>query len=407
MEYTQKQKEFLTALEMGRNIYLSGPAGTGKSTIVKAGQQLLKELNRKFVAVAPTGRAANNIDGETIHSFFRVNPHKCMMDIDDCNMVNAGKKIVYKKAQTIFIDECSMVRVDLFDAIHMTMKKNGVKDGLKSKQVVMIGDFKQLPPIASDNEKQVLSEKYDGITFLDSDIMKELDFLHIDLDEIVRQNDKEFIEALMIVRNGGKAPYFRQFVTNDPSGVILAPYNSTVRRYNDEGLEKQEGALYKFEAIVNGNLKAQDYSLEQEILVKEGCKIMYLVNSRDNPLRNGTLGTFVCRLESDGVCRNSYMPEDELKLYIKVGNTEWPIEPYTAHKYEYVYDKVEDKMKLEERGSITQYPFKLAYAMSIHKSQGMTFDDMTVDLRGGCFQKEQYYVALSRATGPKALRIII
>jgi ATP-dependent exoDNAse (exonuclease V) alpha subunit len=411
MNWTKKQLEFLTAVEMGRNIYLSGFAGTGKSTVVIEAMRRLDEQKRRYVACAPTGRAANNINGETIHSFFRINPFKCFLSDDpyheDYNKVNTGKKIVMKKAETFFFDEASMVRVDITDAMNLTLIKNTGRS-FKSKQVVFIGDLKQLPPIVKDNEASVLATRYDGVTFLDSEVIKELDLLIIDLDEIVRQTDIEFIQALSVVRNGGKASYFRRFITNEPSGVVLAPRKETVARYNDEGLNAQEGDIMTFTAEVDGNVKAEDYSFEYEIKVKNGCKIMYLVNSKDNPLRNGTIGTFTSRVESNPVIKSgSYGNNIERKLFIKIGETEWPIEPYKAVKWEYVYDKEADAFKLQEKGSITQYPFKLAYAMSIHKSQGMTFDDMTVDLRGGCFIKEQYYVALSRATGPDALRIII
>lgn len=405
MDFTKKQTEFLTAVEMGRNIYLSGFAGTGKSTIAVEAMSRLTQAKRKFVAIAPTGRAANNINGQTAHSFFRINPYGCNISFDDCNFVNKGILQVMKKAETFFLDEASMFRADIIDCMHMTMIKNGLSNGMKGKQIIFIGDLGQLPPIASDNERSILMKKYEGITFLDAEITKQLQLQHIDLNEIVRQNDREFIDALSIVRAGGKAPYFRQFVNKEPSGVILAPTNSIVNAYNEEGLQKQEGEVLTFNSEIDGNLKPEDYSLESQIRVKNGCKIMYLVNSKDNPLRNGTIGEFNSRLDVKNYEDGNN--KEELKLFFRIGKTEWPIEKYTAHKKEYVYDSKADELKLVDKGSITQYPFKLAYAMTIHKSQGMTFDDMTIDFRQGCFQKEQYYVALSRATGPKALRIIL
>lgn len=396
MEYTKKQSEFLCAVEMGRNVYLSGFAGTGKSTIAIEAMDRLKAARRKFIALAPTGRAANNINGETVHSMFRINPYGCIMEMEDCNFINKQKMMVLKKAETIIIDEISMCRADLIDAMHMTLIRNGISNGLKSKQIIFIGDLGQLPPIASKNEMTVLLSKYDDITFLDAIITKELNLLHIDLDEIVRQTDIEFIEALRILREGGKAEYFKRLICKEPSGVILAAHNATVNSYNERGLNSQAGEVFTFDATIDGPLKAEDFSLEAQIKVKDGCKIMYLVNSKDNPLRNGTIGEFSSRKTDKG-----------LALFFKYNNTEFPIELYTAHKKEYVYNRKSDAMELEDKGSIEQYPFKLAYALSIHKSQGMTFDDMTVDLRRRPFIKQQYYVAFSRATGPKALRIIV
>lgn len=385
--------EFLTALEMGRNIYLTGFAGTGKSTVAVEGMERLRKAKRKFIAMAPTGMAAAKIEGETIHSMFRLNPHICILDEHkDCQFINKAKLQVIRKAETFFIDEISMVRVDIFDGIHLTMKKNMIAGGMKKKQIVCIGDLGQLKPIVSKNEESVLSEKYTGITFLDSDIFKELNFIHIDLAEIVRQNDQEFINALRVIREGGKSDYFRRFVGNEVSGVILAPRNETVTMYNEQGLNAQEGELYTFDADIDAGMRPEEFSFEAQIRVKDGCKIMYLVNSRENPLRNGTLGTFRVK---DG------------RYFFQYKTTEWPIERHTVNKYEYVYDNDKDEIVSKIKGSITQYPIKLAYAMSIHKAQGMTFDDMTADFRGGCFEKSQYYVALSRATGPDALRIII
>src|SRR6478735_5379430 len=213
MNWTKKQIEFLTAGEMGRNIYLSGKAGTGKSTVATELMERFKKSKIKFIAVAPTGRAASNIGGETIHSMFRIDPHIIVKGPEDCNFINKVKMQVLKKATVIFIDEGSMCRSDLVMAMHYTLIKNGVATGLKGKQTIWIGDMKQLPPIASDNERSILLSMYDGITLFDAPIMSDLSLLHIDLDEIVRQSDIEFIEALNIVRDGGKSTYFRQFVT--------------------------------------------------------------------------------------------------------------------------------------------------------------------------------------------------
>lgn len=407
MNWTKKQIEFLTAGEMGRNIYLSGKAGTGKSTVATELMERFKKAKIKFIAVAPTGRAASNIGGETIHSMFRIDPHIIVKGPEDCNFINKVKMQVLKKAATIIVDEGSMCRSDLIMAMHYTLIKNGVASGLKGKQTIWIGDMKQLPPIASDNERSILLTMYDGITLFDAPIMADLSLLNIDLDEIVRQSDIDFIEALNIVRDGGKSTYFRQFVTTKPSGVILASKNETVNRYNEEGLKKQDGKVYVFDAEYCGDVKTTDFTMDAQIKVKNGCKIMYLVNSKDNPLRNGTLGELVIK-ECPGVknVTDPNNPKPVVELFFKYKNTEWPIQLYTAKKQEYVYNKENDEFELKDKGSITQYPIRLAYAMTIHKAQGMTFEDMTADFRGS-FMREQYYVALSRATGPKALKIII
>lgn len=388
-QLTVKQEQFLQMVVEGQNVYLTGKAGTGKSFIVRRAIDQLKAMGKKVVAIAPTGIAANNIDGQTIHSMFALQPFG-VLSFETCNFVKAGTKEVLKKAETFIIDEVSMLRPDVLDAMHWTLIKNGLP-GLDKKQVIFVGDLKQLPPILEDNTRSVLYQTYDGDNFLFAQILKKISLTTVELDEVLRQDDPEFIEALNVIRDGGKHPYFKRFVHHEPHGIILAPYNTTVQAYNEAGLKAQPGDLFEFNAAIDGNVKPQDFNLENEIKVKNGCKIMYLVNSQNNPLRNGTLGVFV----SHNDCH-----------YIRVGNVDYALEQVTITKKQYVYDKETDSLELKELGSITQYPFKLAYALSIHKSQGLTFDEVTVDLRRPCFQNGQMYVALSRVRKPAGLRII-
>lgn len=390
MEFTTRQQDFLTAVVGGDNIFLTGKAGTGKSFIVREAMEWLKSNARKVIAVAPTGIAANNIDGQTIHSLFSLRPFGVLAGIEDCNFLKPGTRQVFQKAQAIVIDEVSMLRPDILDAMHWTLVKNGLP-GLDKRQLILVGDMKQLPPILEDNTRSVLYQSYDGDTFEFAKIFARLNVKVIELDEVLRQSNPDFIDALNIVRDGGKSTYFKQFVHQQAKGIVLAAYNATVQQYNREGLDAQGGDLLTFDAELSGTVKPEDFTLEQQILVKNGCKIMYLVNSENNPLRNGTLGMFVTR---DG------------KYFIKVAGVEYAMEPVTVTKKQYVYDKHSDSLELKELGSITQYPFKLAYALSIHKSQGLTFDEVTIDLRRPPFQKGQLYVALSRVRTPEGLRII-
>lgn len=390
MKYTDKQQVFMGAVVEGRNTFLTGKAGTGKSFIVKQAIEQLKKAGQKVVAVAPTGVAANNIGGQTIHSMFQLSPFG-VLSFETCNYLSKVKKDVLQKADTIIIDEVSMLRPDVLDAMHLTLKKNGLK-GLPDRQIVFVGDLKQLPPPIDDNMMSVLHQTYNGEFFTFSNIFPRLNVALIELDEIMRQADPDFIENLNIVREGGKSEYFRRFLHKEQKGIVLAPHNSTVNAYNEAGLQSQPGKLFTFKAQIEGTAKPEDFSLENEIRVKTGCKIMYLVNSKENPLRNGTIGEF---LERDGTC------------FIKVGRVEYSLKEVVVTKKEYRYNKDKDELELQEVGSITQYPFKLAYAISIHKAQGLTFEEVTIDLRRPCFQKGQLYTAISRATGPEGLRIIM
>jgi ATP-dependent DNA helicase PIF1 len=387
--YTKRQQLFLDEVMAGKNIFLTGKAGTGKSTVIREGIKRLQQADRKVIALAPTGIAANNIDGQTIHSMFSLTPYG-VLSMDTCQFMNDSKRKLLRKVTTIVIDEVSMLRPDVLDAIHLTLRKNGL-DGLDKRQVIFVGDLKQLPPILEDNTRTVLYETYDGDTFDHAMIYKQINVQAIELDEIMRQSNPEFIEALNQIREGLKDEYFRRFLSKEPSGIILAPHNSTVKTYNDAGLKAQSGKEIVFTATVTGEAKPEDFHLEREIIVKHGCKIMYLVNSKDNPLRNGTLGTFVIRNDC---------------YFIKVGQIEYALEEVLLTKKQYVWNSKEDKLELKEVGTIEQMPIKLAYALSIHKAQGLTFDEVTIDLTKPCFQKGQMYVALSRVRTPEGLRIL-
>lgn len=389
MKYSIKQQIFLDSVLKGENVFLSGKAGTGKTFITHEAIRLLRAKRKNVAAVAPTGVAANNVGGQTIHSMFSLTIDG-VITYKECFFLKQEKRRLLNKIDILFIDEISMVRPDILDAIHWTLKKNGCR-GLDEIQIVFIGDFKQLPAVINDNTRTVLYRIYDGDTLMHSKIYPKLNVQNIELDEVLRQSDPEFIEALNLIREDLKAPYFNQFVGDDPNdGIILAPYNSTVEEYNMKGYDSLKTDAFEFIAKIEGNAKADDFNLPTRIKTKNGAKIMYLANSRDAPLVNGTLGIFVSH---NG------------QHYIRVGKNDYPLEKMEFTKKEYVLND-EDELELKEIGKITQYPFKLAYALSIHKAQGLTMKSITVDIRRKCFQKGMFYVAISRVESPEGLRII-
>jgi ATP-dependent DNA helicase PIF1 len=389
MTLSTKQSDFLDAVLAGKNVFLTGKAGTGKTFVVKKAIEKLRELRKKVVALAPTGVAANNVGGQTLHSMFSLNPFG-VMNFDACNFLKGEKRRLMEAIDVILIDEISMLRPDILDAINWTLLKNGCQP-LHTKQVIFIGDLKQLPAPINDNTRSVLFQTYDGEEFFNAKIYPKLNVINIELDEVLRQSNPDFIEALNIIREGGKAEYFRKFVGTEPKGVILAPHNATVDKYNKLGIDAVSGDFFEFHANITGNLKADDFNLETIVRVKNGCKVMYLINSKDNDLVNGSIGTFV----SHNDCH-----------YIRVGDVDHALSTVEFTKKEYVLNDAKDALELRVIGTIEQYPIKLAYALSIHKSQGLTFNEVTVDLTRPCFQKGQMYVALSRVTAPEGLRII-
>lgn len=389
MNYSISQKRAYDLALSGKNIFLTGKAGTGKTFISK---EIIKELSKtkKVACVAPTGVAANNLGGATIHSTFSL-PLFSVIDYESCSFLKSSKRTVLKNIDTLIIDEVSMLRPDMIDGINYTLIKNGCK-GLDQIQVIFIGDLKQLEPPMDDNFKTMLSRVYNGFLFTDSNIYKRIDCVEIELDEILRQSDNEFIENLNLVRDGIKAPYFRKFVNSEIKSIVLAPHNSTVKNYNIKGLNELKSKLIIYNSIIQGNVKSSDFNVEEKLELKDGCKVMYLVNSKNNNLVNGTLGIFRFK---DG------------KNYIEINGLLHLVEQVKFVKKEYVYNEAINELELIEVGSIEQFPLKLAYAISIHKSQGLTFDECTIDLTKPCFSKGQLYVALSRVKSPNGLSIIM
>ena len=391
MKLSHKQQLFIDTVHKGGNIFLTGKAGTGKSFVVNKAIEILKVKGKNVVAIAPTGIAATNVNGQTIHSLFSLRPFG-VLGFTDCNFVKAEKRRLLQAVDTIVIDEVSMLRPDILDAMHWTLIKNGCK-GLSAMQIIFVGDLKQLPAVLDDNTRSILYQSYYGEEFFHACIYDELKPITIELDEVLRQNNEEFISHLNLTRDGIRSPYFKKFLSKEiKDGIILAPHNATVSKYNHEGLSKLDGKEYIFEANVTGNIKADDFNVDNIIKVKHGAKIMYLANSKNNDLVNGTLGTFI--VHSD-------------QYFISVNGVEYALNQMEFSKYEYVLDDDKRKLELKKLGSIEQYPIRLAYALSIHKSHGLTFDKVNIDLSLPCFSKGQLYVALSRVKSPEGLNIIV
>src|SRR5690625_36848 len=320
MELTKGQQKFLDLANKGENIFLTGQAGTGKSFIV---DYFVNESKEEVAKLGTTGIAAANIRGQTIHSFFQINPYEVFQGKQD-QRLSAQRRKAIKKAEVFIIDEVSMMRPDLLDAIQG-------RCNLKNKQIIFVGDLKQLPVIQSGKEQHIVNSIYGSHLFYDAKIYKELNVVNIELDEIKRQSDTRFIEALNKIRGGEKDDYFRRFVGDSPnSGVILAPHNSTVSKYNSEGLNKLDSELITFKASIEGKINPKDYKVDEEIYVKNGAKIMYCINNKEAGLVNGDIGTFLI--------------EDDKYFFVKEGHkTELTRSIFENQKY--VVEEVKKKTK--------------------------------------------------------------
>lgn len=395
LELNEQLIHTLTMMEeTSQNIFVTGKAGTGKSTLLR----LFKEFTDKnVVVVAPTGVAAINAGGMTIHSFFQL-PLGAVNE-DDVKILSR-KKEVFEKMDTLIIDEISMVRADLLDAIDMSMRRNRRNwEPFGGAQVLLFGDLYQLPPVVDDREiRRYLDDKYNGCYyFFGSRAYRETAFQRIELMKVFRQTDADFIEILNKIRKAEVADYVLEAI-NKRAG-ILPPENMpvitlTTRRLqaemiNKSELEKLPGEAKVYNAEIKGRFDARHAPADYQLRLKEGAQVMLVKNDSLGRWVNGTLGV----VEELG--------SNQVKVAVD-GHSYW-VKPAVWENLDYYYDENEKKIKSRIIGTFTQIPLKLAWAITIHKSQGKTFSQVVVDLGEGAFEYGQVYVALSRCRSLKGL----
>jgi predicted ATPase len=393
------------------NLFLTGRAGTGKTTFLRN----LKEITyKRFVVVAPTGVAAINARGVTIHSFFQLpfgpqlpeELQKSMSEEQTDAKSSAARyqrftreKInIIRSLDLLVIDEISMVRADLLDAIDTVLRR--YKDRYKpfgGLQLLMIGDLQQLAPIAKDDEWELLGRYYDSVYFFSSKALKQTDYVSIELNQVFRQSDPHFIQLLNKVRDSEpdsetitelNKRYLPEFVAGDPEGYItLTTHNNQAQTINQTKLDKLSGKSKKFTAEVSGEFSDYNYPTELELLLKEGAQVMFVKNDPSPAKRffNGKIGKLV-EIDSEEESLAILCPDDDEPVY--VGKLEWQNTRYSLN---------EQTKEIEESviGTFKQFPIKLAWAITIHKSQGLTFDKAIIDAQAA-FTHGQVYVALSR-----------
>ncbi|MCG2704331.1 MAG: DEAD/DEAH box helicase [Candidatus Omnitrophica bacterium] len=384
--------EFKAAFELIENtnecIFITGRAGTGKSTLLR----LVKEKTRKnTVVLAPTGVSAINVTGQTIHSFFKF-PPKFIQRQDIRRLRN---RRLLEKIELIIIDEVSMVRADLLDAIDAAMRLNrGFDVPFGGAQVVMFGDLFQLPPVIKGRELLDFFEKHYGSQyFFDAHVFKDVKLKFIELHKIYRQSDAEFIELLEKIRNKRQLRealeilnkrWQEELPRDGHQGITLTTTNDTCLRINEEHLKRLVSLEYHYQAQIDEKFEDSFFPTEYDLKLKAGAQVMLIRNDPEKRWVNGT------------IARIAQLNEDMVK--ISVGDNVYELEKQTWSKVEYRYDKQEDTITEELIGSFLQYPLKLAWAITIHKSQGKTFDKVIIDLGRGAFAHGQVYVALSRCS---------
>ena len=377
----------------GKSVFISGRAGTGKSTLL----QLFRSTSRKRIAVvAPTGVAALNVSGQTIHSFFKFPPR--LLAPHDIKKVKNRK--LYKNLEVLIVDEISMVRADMFENIDLFLRINReVNAPFGGVRIIVFGDLFQLPPVvASDFERKYLAERYKTPYFFSSRAYKSImyEMETIELNTVYRQSERHFINILDQIRSKSidwedlEDLNHRVLQEGDEvhhGSITLTTRNDTAYQINKDRLSELESEGISFYALVKGMFDQKVYPTESNLILKKGAQVMTLKNDPQRKYVNGSIGHIV-EIDIDHLVLE-IIDEAEDVHRIELEKSTWEM-------IKYKWDDAKKSVEAEVIGSFEQYPLKLAWAMTIHKSQGKTFDKVFIDMTGGAFEFGQTYVALSR-----------
>jgi len=392
--------EFKKALELlentNKDVFITGKAGTGKSTFLN---YFRKTTQKKVVVLAPTGVAAINITGETIHSFFRFKPDITFSKIR--KFKEEGKNI-YKVIDTIIIDEISMVRADLLDCVDRFLRLNGKNYYLPfgSIQMAFIGDLYQLPPVVTRREKLMFQKHYQSPYFFDAKAFHNFPMEFIEFEKVYRQKDRRFIDLLNKIRTNTITDIELNLINknigekfkndgNSQYSVYLTTTNKMATRVNEQYLNKLKTKLYSYEAEIRGEFNYKYFPTNYELKLKKKAQIMLLNNDTYGRWVNGTLAKII---DIKNEAKKNY---NAIVVKLDDGRTE-EILPYKWEIFHFSLNEKTEQIETKVVGHFVQYPLKLAWAVTIHKSQGKTFDRVIIDIGRGTFAHGQMYVALSR-----------
>jgi len=396
---TEEFKQALDLMEKGENIFLTGKAGSGKSTLIR---EFLSSTNRIVEKVAPTGIAALNIDGYTIHKLFGIRPTTTLKSlVEGKEFIPHRSRETIEKIDTLIIDEASMLRADLFDIIVWSLKKYGKNKFAKfgGVQIILVGDLFQLPPVVTRKENEFFTTYYDTPYFFSAKDYTDETFSTIELTKVFRQTgDDTFINTLNSIREGYIDDEMLEVLNSRynpdfslPPGemwVTLTATNKIANKRNAEELARIDSQEFVSSAYISGDTKGFTYPTEQELRYKIGSQIMMINNDKNGNWVNGTVAT-ITHVNGNNPQQPLISARTEDGRIISFSYNTWEITSPKAGKHGLDYDVI---------GSFTQLPFKLAWAITIHKSQGQTLNNAIIDLTGGTHATGQLYVALSRCT---------
>lgn len=385
--------------------FITGRAGTGKSTLLKHFRETT-QLNAPVLA--PTGVAALNVEGETIHRFFRFAPGITVKDARHKG-ASVTEAEVYRKADVLVIDEISMVRADLMDCMDQFLRgARKDKRPFGGLRIVAIGDLYQLPPVVSSAEREAFSKLYASPYFFSSQVVQELleagDLAFVELEKVYRQSDTSFIRLLNGVRNrtitSEELEALNARVDHAPPkhAIVLTAVNAAADEVNEGRLARLPGKIRLFHGEFNGQFPERETPAEPELQLKKGARVMCVANDPAGRFVNGSLG-WVRGFSEDEDSASSVIVELDTGEMIEIESHTWTI-------YRSVYDRSTRTLDQERLGSFRQLPLRLAWAVTIHKSQGKTFDQAVIDLGRGAFAAGQTYVALSRCRSFDGLSLV-
>lgn len=382
----------------GRSVFLTGKAGTGKTTFLR---HIVQTTSKRLIVLAPTGVAAINAGGSTIHSFFQLPLCPYLPDVKELvteyqipERYKSLRKERIKMIRTLdllIIDEISMVRADLLDAVDMTLQKYRRNDRpFGGVQLLMIGDAQQLSPVVRESERQYISQVYRSPYFFHSKALQQLSYVTIELQKVHRQQDQDFVKILNSIRENNPTPDILQALNSrvkayegDDDVIRLTTHNAQADKVNESKLEALPGDAVTFGADITGEFPENSYPADEVLTLKKGAQVMFIRNDSDAGFYNGKIGK-VTDISANG----QVTVTDSDGMGIIVEPAEWT-------NSQYILNDESGEIEQSVVGTFRQLPLRIAWAITIHKSQGLTFDKVIIDA-GSAFAFGQVYVALSR-----------